>query len=178
MERITHVTRDTGRKCECASKGNILETFFKKYGKSNGVCGPGHFTPSWIESKSIGCEKCGRPYIFESMLDTTPEIKKELEYELSLSIDILQRPITVDDLPNVQKYSKRAKRNGTGSTLTPYWKKPKTVPPALKKLQVGTMVYILPSQDAYSDPHNPYVSIKFSIHKDALSYQVHNSCFK
>jgi hypothetical protein len=48
MKKIEKVIRDTGKDCTCT--GNIIETFAKKYGKSNGIIGPGNHTPSWVES--------------------------------------------------------------------------------------------------------------------------------
>ena len=48
--------------CLGCKTGIIVETFFKVFGKHNGVFGPGGHTPSWIESK-YHCSSCGALFV-------------------------------------------------------------------------------------------------------------------
>lgn len=49
-----------GKTCHCGEP--IAQIFHLKYGKSNGIIGPGSHTPSWIVSE-YACSSCGQTYI-------------------------------------------------------------------------------------------------------------------
>jgi hypothetical protein len=188
MAKIEQITRNTGKKCDCAKKGKIVETFKKVYGKSNGILGSGHFTPSKVVSVSIACEECKRTYAFPSLLDTHPDIQGELNFELSLGVGIVKKLITLEDLPMIAYYKQRKMKPYVfhdGSTapqhsLTPAVKKPKRVPKELKKLSIGTTVYFTPksSEEIYHNPHNRFATIQLTKEQRAKTFEVHYHCFE
>ena len=42
--------------------GRVLEKISLKYGQSNGIIGPGSYTPAYVTSEGFSCEKCGLMY--------------------------------------------------------------------------------------------------------------------
>lgn len=94
MKKIEKVIRNTRKKCTCG--GNIVESFTKKYGKDNGIIGPGYYCPSWAESLGFGCAKCGRQY-GEPVFKKT-EASEQIAFELELYEATTTHKITTEDL--------------------------------------------------------------------------------
>jgi hypothetical protein len=186
MEQIKEVLRPTGKQCSCRDNGTVVEIFTKKYGKSNGVMGPGHYTPSFIESIGFGCNKCGLTYglpVFRNLdLESNQDIKREIEFELSLSTVTLVRRIMLKDLPLVQTVKKGSLSIGNSRTkIIPLGKattKPKSIPPELKKLPVGTTVYCPPKSDSLWLTPKEFFRVQLSVERNAQVFEVHRSCFE
>jgi hypothetical protein len=179
MEYIKKSIRYTRKTCECG-KGSIVEIFTKKYGKSNGIVGPGHHTPSWVSSDGFGCNNCGRKY--GEPIFTKTKATLQVEFELSLLKGTLKKKVTIKDLPIKTELVEGKKTYITfgnnqkleGHVLVPKQVKPKSVPKELTLLTIGTEVYIIPSKE--HDHRNPFVTIQLSIKKDSKTFIVSRSC--
>jgi len=108
MEKIKTIRVSTNIGCAACS-GIVDELFEKKFGKFNGIIGPGGHTPSWIVSVGFSCNKCFLTY---SAPDDTSALQdkercEKICFELELSKAILIRPITLEDIPDTLAYYKK-----------------------------------------------------------------------
>lgn len=178
MKKIEKVIRDTGKDCVCT--GNIVETFAKKYGKNNGIIGPGCHTPSWVESIGFGCDKCGHQYGAPVFERTPPN--EQMIFELNLYKAKLIKKISISDLPIEIKYKKGKafhldlgnKQKLKGNEMIEIEVKPKRIPIELKNLKVGTEIFVLPSESR--NPRNTFSTIQLITRKDTKTFKIKQSC--
>ncbi len=180
MEKIEKVYRDTGKKCFC-KKGNIVEIFTVKFGKNNGIIGPGSHTPSWVASIGFSCEKCGLKYGEPAFTATKPT--KQTEFELTLSVGRLKKKITADDIvPTVDFITDKEVKVEVGGVFlrgnTLKRNENKTaVPKELEKKPVGTKVFILPRSDWFV-PTNGHQIIQLSEKIGSPMFSIKNHCIE
>lgn len=178
MEQIKNVIKETGKKCPTC-EGQIVETFVKNFGKSNGVIGPGYHRPSWAESIGFGCSKCGLKYGEPIFKKTGPT--EQIVFELNLYKAKTVRKITVDDLHPLITMVPAGKSKmdlGLGhkiefTTMKEKSSKPK-IPIELKNIKAGTEVFLVPPGE-YSLELDGYKDIQLTKKKGAKTFQVKNS---
>jgi|GEM_PF-4061027 len=178
MEHIKTVRIPTGKSCTACS-GTVDELFEKKYGKSNGIIGSGHHTPSWIESVGFCCNKCFIAYILPEELSAKKEtaVLENVSFQLSLSKCILKKSIGLKDIPDTLEYNKK-KAAHKNFSLVPYYKKATRIPRELKVLKAGDVLYRLAT-----DPMDRDGSIDYSIYiltpeKRNKTFRLLSTCFK
>lgn len=176
MEKIEKVIRNTRKTCICG--GGIVETFVKKYGKSNGIIGPGYRTPSWVESVGFGCKSCGHQYGEPVFKKTKPT--EQIIFELDLYVAKLKKKITTDDLHPLEKLVPSGKKDFQLAGKTVMLRTMKSikskakVPKELQLLSAGTPIFISPNDLNLRD----YTAIQLTKKKGTKTFQVKSSCIK